>query len=167
MEELLKKISSYNILNNLLPGAVLIAVFPSSEISKFCTSNTFFGAIICYVTGVVVSRIGSLLLEPALKKIANHEAYEDFISASAKDAKIVELSETNNTFRTLASTGICYMAIVGISAADSNWSLSSTYPVTTKILCAALLSGLFVASYRKQTGYICKRVRAACDSENA
>ncbi|MCP5534780.1 MAG: hypothetical protein H7A51_00925 [Akkermansiaceae bacterium] len=165
MEELLKKITSYNILNNLLPGVVLVAAFPDSEISKFCTSNSFFGAIICYVTGVVVSRIGSLLLEPALKKIAKHEPYADFIAASTKDPKIAELSETNNTFRTLASTGICYMAIVGMSAADSNWSLLSTYPVTTKIVCAALLSGLFVFSYRKQTDYICKRVRAACDSE--
>ncbi len=165
MEELLKKLTSYNILNNLLPGVVLIAAFPESEIAKFCTENPFFGAVICYVTGVIVSRIGSLVLEPALKKIAPHEPYTDFISASSKDSKITELSESNNTFRTLASTGVCYMAIVVVLAADSKWSLSSNWPTTTKLVCAALLSVLFILSYRKQTGYICKRVRAACDSD--
>lgn len=165
MEELLKKITSYNILNNLLPGVVLIAAFPDSEITKFCTKSAFFGAIVCYVTGVIVSRIGSLILEPALKKIAPHEPYPDFISASSKDPKITELSESNNTYRTLASTGICYIAIVIILAADSKWSLSSTYPLATQLVCAALLSALFIFSYRKQTGYICKRVRAACNSE--
>ena len=167
MEELLKKITSYNILNNLLPGVVLIAAFPDSEITKFCTANAFFGAIVCYVTGVIVSRIGSLILEPALKKIAPHETYGDFITASSKDSKIAELSETNNTFRTLASTGICYIAIVVILAADSKYSLSTTYPVTTQLVCAALFSALFIFSYRKQTGYICKRVRASCDSDKA
>ena len=45
MEELLKKITSYNILNNLLPGVVLIAAFPGSELTKFCTDNAFFGAM--------------------------------------------------------------------------------------------------------------------------
>lgn len=167
MEELLKKITSYNILNNLLPGVVLIAAFPGSELTQFCTENAFFGAIVCYVTGVIVSRIGSLILEPALKKIAPHEPYADFVAASSRDSKIAELSETNNTYRTLASTGICYIAIVIILAADTKWSLSATYPVFTQLVCAVLLSALFIFSYRKQTGYICKRVRAACDSEKA
>jgi hypothetical protein len=165
MEEILKKLTSYNILNNLLPGAVLIAAFPNSEITKFCTANTFIGAIICYVTGVVVSRIGSLVLEPALKKMAPHEPYTDFIVASSKDPKIAELSETNNTFRTLASTGICYMAIVLVSIADAKWFFITNFPMTTKLICAALLSGLFIFSYRKQTSFICKRVRTACDSD--
>lgn len=167
MEEILKKLTSYNILNNLLPGVALIAAFPDSKITKFCTENVFFGVIICYITGVIVSRIGSLILEPVLKRVSAHEPYADFINASSKDSKIAELSETNNTYRTLASTSICYIATVIIMAVDSKWSLSSTYPLSTQLICATLLSTLFIFSYIKQTGYICKRVRAVCDSKKA
>ena len=145
----------------------MIAAFPGSELTKFCTENAFFGAIVCYVTGVIVSRIGSLIVEPALKKIAPHEPYANFTTASSKDSKIAELSETNNMFRTLASTGISYIAIVIVLTADSKLSLSSTYPLATQLICAALLSTLFIFSYRKQTNYICQRVRKACDSEKA
>ena len=98
MKELFDKLSSYNIFNYLFPG-VLFAVLANNLTSyKVLMDNILIGAFVYYFIGLVVSRVGSLILEPLLKlvRILHFASYKDFVRASKIDGKIELLSEINN-----------------------------------------------------------------------
>ena len=69
MKELLDKLSSYNIFNYLFPG-VLFVVF-LSKVSNYdlIQKDIITGAFLYYFIGLVISRVGSLFIEPFLKRI--------------------------------------------------------------------------------------------------
>ncbi len=109
MKDLLEKLSSHNIFNYLFPG-ILVAVL-STAVSSFdlLVDDIVVGVFLYYFYGLVVSRIGSLVLEPILKRIrvVRFAPYADFVAASRIDEKIDMFSEQNNLYRTLASTFLC------------------------------------------------------------
>src|SRR3989344_9085378 len=105
MDSILEKLSSYNIFNYLLPG-VLFAVFGELATGYSFTYNDLLVALfLYYFIGLVVSRFGSLVLEPLAKRIGlvKFVEYPQFLKAAAVDPKIEVLSEANNTYRTLLS----------------------------------------------------------------
>ena len=63
------------------------------------------GLFLYYFIGLIISRIGSLILEPFLKliKFVRFADYEDYVMASKSDPKIDLFSEQNNMYRTLCS----------------------------------------------------------------
>src|SRR6516225_1970768 len=103
MKELLDKLSSYNLFNYFLPGTVFAAVAQRISRHTFKDNNIVIELFTYYFIGLIISRIGSLVLEPMFKKtkFVRFAAYKDFIAASAKDPDIKILSEQNNMFRTL------------------------------------------------------------------
>jgi len=105
MKEIIEKLSSYNIFNYLLPGIVF-----SILTSKFTSTNLIFdnliiGAFLYYFIGLVISRVGSVIIEPLLKRIKflKFADYKDFVSVSKTDNKLEILSEANNMYRTFVS----------------------------------------------------------------
>jgi hypothetical protein len=99
MKDLLDKLSSYNIFNYLLPG-VLYAAFAEAFTSfHFVHKDPVVGVFLYYFFGSVISRVGSLLVEPIMKRLnfINFAPYEDFVRATEADPKLEVLSETNNT----------------------------------------------------------------------
>lgn len=68
MEKFLEKISSYNILNNFVPGAVFM--YLSDEIFgiDLLVENQILNIVLIYFVGMIASRIGSLWIEEVLKK---------------------------------------------------------------------------------------------------
>ncbi len=159
MKELLDKISSYNLFNYLLPGILFVAILNTFTTYSFPLDNLVVGAFEFYFIGLVVSRFGSLFIEPVLKKVSflKFANYSDFVSASQKDSKIEILSEVNNMYRTLSS-----LLILLILLKLFEW-IEFKLPVLKEwnlhILIAFLLV-LFLCSYRKQTEYITKRIKA-------
>lgn len=159
MKELLDKLSSYNIFNYLLPG-ILFAVFVDGLTSlQIQQKDIVIGVFIYYFFGSIVSRIGSLFIEPALRKagIVKFAGYEDFVRVSKADPKLDVLSEANNMYRTLCSLMVCVGVVVLYDKASISW------PVLQTAAPAVLIVGLFflyIYSYRKQTAYITKRIEA-------
>lgn len=165
LEKLLEKLSSYNLLNNLLPGAIfchlLSVLYGYSFLGNDLTENLF----IYYFMGVVISRIGSTVIEPILKetKFVIFADYKEFVKASRRDGQIDILSETNNTYRTLIG-----MALL-LALTKVYMLLCSTNPMVNMIGPYVLLIGLiilFVFSYKKQTEYIRKRVETINELAN-
>lgn len=105
MGDLINKISSYNLFNYLFPGIVFVALSKEITAYSFVQQDILVGAFLYYFIGLVISRFGSLVVEPILKKIKFIEFadYKDFVVASQKDPQIEILSEANNTYRTLLS----------------------------------------------------------------
>ena len=105
MKELIDKISSYNLFNYLFPGVLYVLISKEITVYDMVQENIILGVFFYYFIGLVVSRVGSLIIEPLMKKIklVKFVDYQDFISASKHDNKIKLFSEINNMYRTLIS----------------------------------------------------------------
>jgi len=157
VKDLVDKISSYNLFNNLLPG--ILFVFIISELTSFnlILENNFIGVFFYYFVGMIISRLGSLIIEPLLKwiKFIKFADYKDYLVACQKDSKIDLLSEGNNTFRTLIAL---FFAILLTVVYDKIAICLCIPSENTYIGVIIGLLILFLLSYRKQTNFITKRV---------
>lgn len=157
MEKCFEKLSSYNFLNNLLPGAIFDLGLKYFVGINLLQNNILDNLFIYYFTGLIISRCGSIIIEPILRKIkfVNFASYNDFLIASKVDSKIDILSETNNTYRTFLSAAILILLIkLGYSLVRQN-VLALGLSQYLIVLCLVIM---FAISYRKQTSYIKKRV---------
>ena len=158
MKELFEKLTSYNIFNYLLPG-VLFAVIGSQLTNyELLLDNIVIGLFVYYFFGLIISRFGSLILEPLLKrlKILHYAPYDDFLNASKIDQKIELLSEQNNMYRTLLSLFVCLLLLLAFNFIDETYPVFSRY---SSILVIILIILLFIFSYRKQTNFIKARIK--------
>jgi len=159
MNELLTKLSSYNVFNYLFPGIVF--VFLAGEVIHYpiAQRDILTGAFLYYFAGMVVSRFGSLVVEPILKWVSfvKFADYKDFVVASQKDAKLEVLSEVNNTYRTLASLFILLLLLKLYVLLEGKLPCLKEWDATILSLALVLM---FLLSYRKQTSYITKRIKA-------
>jgi hypothetical protein len=160
VKELLDKLSSYNVFNYLLPGVIFAVLAEAFTSFHFIQKDIVLGVFFYYFVGLVVSRIGSLTVEPFLKRVGfvTFSDYSDFISAVKRDSKIELLSEANNMYRTfcaliasLMALKICEYFLV---------ALPNTKQWVGELTIVALLV-LFGLSYRKQTHYVVSRVQHA------
>jgi hypothetical protein len=148
-----------NVFNYLLPGIVFAAL--AGEITHYpiVQGNIVASGFLYYFVGLVASRFGSLIIEPVLKRLSfiQFADYKDFVGASSKDPKLEVLSEVNNTYRTLCSVFSLslllklYVRIEGRFPFLKGWD---------SIVLVVLLLIMFLFSYREQTSYIRKRIKA-------
>lgn len=169
MEEILaqivEKISSYNIVNNLYPGILFVYVLKIMFGTNLLSNNWFENLIVFYFVGMVLSRIGSIVIEPVMKKIKiiKYAPYQDYVKASSIDPLVGTLSETNNTYRTLLSTFICaFVYKLGAPINEVCLKNKITFLQENKdwILLTVLIL-LFVFSYVKQTS-LCAKKSGVC-----
>ena len=164
MKNIIDKISSYNFFNYLLPG-ILFAVAANSLTSySFIQDNLIVGAFIYYFIGLVISRFGSLVIEPILKRISflKFADYKDFAYASKKDSQINIFSEENNMYRTFCSMFILLIFLRIYYFVNIKFPMLELWNTYFLII---LLLLMFLFSYRKQTQYITKRIRAVLNKD--
>lgn len=157
MKELIERMSSYNLFNYLLPGVLFVVIIEEITTISLITDNMVLASFICYFVGMVISRVGSLIVERPLKTIGflKFKDYKDFVKASQKDAMLGTLSEQNNTYRTLVSMIIMVGVTKGYDMLSAKWAFLEEWKLLVALL---LLLVLFLAAYRKQTGYIASRI---------
>src|SRR3989338_5525407 len=159
MKEVLDKITSYNLFNYLLSGVLFVMFLEKFTVFSLIQEDLITGAFVYYFVGLVISRFGSLVIEPVLKRTSflRPASYSDFISASKSDQKIESLSETNNMYRTFVAMVVLLLLLKAYELFSSSLSFLSGYSL--HILLTILLI-MFLLSYRKQTQYITKRINA-------
>ncbi|HIF9419665.1 TPA: hypothetical protein ACX6R7_003496 [Photobacterium damselae] len=164
MSELLNKISSYNIFNYLLPGVVFVAILKLVSPFDLTQEDMLTGAFFYYFIGLVISRIGSIIIEPILKliRILEFAPYGDYLLASKKDTLLTTLSEQNNMLRTFCSVFLCIGTIMLYEKLLVSYPFIATYLPEGAI---GFLLLLFVLSYKKQTDYIRNRVKKKNEQE--
>ncbi len=163
MKELLDKISSYNIFNCLLPGTLFSVIVSNITDLNLIQSDLLVGVFVYYFIGLIISRIGSLVIEPILKKIkfVKFADYEDFVRVSCKDKTLEILSESNNMYRTFISLFLLSILLKLYFIFESKWIF--LYRWNSWIVVILLLL-MFLFSYRKQTKYITKRINSQKDN---
>lgn len=159
IKEIFDKISSYNIFNNLLPGILFVFITKAFIGLDLVQENNFIGAFLYYFIGMVISRIGSIIIEPFLKKIkfVKFSDYKKYVAASKKDEKIELFSEINNTYRTLLSMLTTAGVLKVYIWIKTFYGISHS---TSMMIVLLSILFLFLFSYRKQTSYITKRIEA-------
>lgn len=157
MKDLLQKISSYNIFNYLLPGVVFVTLLRLLTKYELIIDDFIVGVFFYYFIGLIINRIGSLVIEPIIKKtlLVKFFDYRKFISASRKDEKIDLFSEVNNMYRTFISMFLILLLIIIYE--KFSLLLSISHFVMT-LIGLILLIILFIFSYKKQSEYINKRI---------
>ena len=157
MDEVLKKISSYNLFNYLFPGVMFAFLIENSTNYKLIQENLIVGAFLYYFLGLVISRLGSVVVEPLLKKVklVKFVEYSDFVRVCKTDDKLEVLSEQNNVYRTLTSLIVFFLLFQAFEFCAEHYSLLREFKIT---IFLSLLLVLFLASYRKQTDYITTRI---------
>ncbi len=158
MNDILSKLSSYNLFNYLLPGIIFVVVASKFTHFSFVQQDIILGLFFYYFIGLVISRFGSLAIEPFLRRLSfiKFVEYKDFIVASKKDEKVELLSEVNNTYRTICSLFALlillklYEGIEDVFPALKDWS---------GIILIILLLIIFLFAYRKQTIFVVKRIK--------
>ena len=165
MREFFDKLSSYNIFNYLLPGTIFAGLGEQLTSYQLIQDNLLIGLFLYYFIGLVISRIGSLTVEPFLKwiKFVQFADYKDYTKASESDPKVEIFSEQNNMYRTLCSLSIM-LAFLKIYDEVIKDNLLGGAHTNDAIFLIGLL-GLFLFSYKKQTQYVVKRVRIALEKE--
>lgn len=164
MDKFIDKISSYHLLTNLVPGTVFCLLVNRFTSFTLPTGTSIADFIAFYFIGVVISRFGSIIIEPIFRKlkIVKYANYTQFLTAEKTDAKIQPLNESNNLFRALLS---CSVLFSGVYLYEF---LGSKYPfllaIKVPVLCVAMIV-MFALSYRKQTSIIRNRVEHACKTK--
>lgn len=157
MDDLLAKISSYNVFTNLLPGVVFCFVATNVFGYPLMPDDVVAGVFFYYFVGMIISRVGSLVVEPLLiwMKLVEYADYKDYVAAAKVDEKIPELLETNNMYRSgvALAAALLSLAILERIKGWFGWSTS-----TVSLFALSALALIMVASFSKQTTYIRKRV---------
>lgn len=156
MGKFIEKLDSYELMTSLLPGAffcISLKIFCGIE---FPIENVVEEIVVYYFLGLIINRIGSIIVKPFLLKInvIKEAAYDEYVNAEKKDSKIKVLMETCNYYRSMM-TGCLLLLIMkcvfwcplNISWFQENWR---------GILLLGLIV-LFLAAYRKQMNFVCKR----------
>ena len=159
---IIEKLSQYNFLTNILPGTVLCILLHYLVGYKLMLENSYLSGILFYFVGMINGRFSSLVVEPLLKKtkVIVFAPYKNFVLAEKEDAKITQLSQENNTYRSYVS-----VMIVTLAAYVYKYTLAeySFFQQNGIFILFALLVLLFIFSYRKQTEYVKRRVDTAIE----
>jgi len=159
MKELLDKISSYNIFNYLLPGVIYSVVMDQWSNVTFMQESFITNAFFFYFIGLVISRVGSMVVEPLLRKtgFVKFSEYSDFVKVEKDDKKLEILSEVNNMYRTLISLFLLVLSSKTYLMTAKYYEWKESTNIWAVSFCLLII---FLFSYRKQTSYITKRIKA-------
>lgn len=168
LEKIAEQISAYEIFNHIVPGAVYTILADRFTAFSFLTGRILPDIIIFYFAGVVIGRIGSLLIEKPLshkgkrtgKAFLERAPYNDYLKAEKKDTehKLNQLLTANNMYRSLASTSaLLFFSVLADCLLPALPAGVVFRRIVILIACIPLIL-LFLFSLRKQTRYIAKRV---------
>lgn len=154
MDKFLDKISAYQFLNYMIPGTLFLVLVDVLGIYVLPLDNVLHMLFGGYCSGMVLSRIGSLLLEYYLKKwkFVVYAPYSDYKDAESKDSKVGVLSTENNMYRTFFSLFLTLLLLFGLNLIPCVKEFMHTPWMA--LIAIVLLTLLFLFAYRKQTSYV-------------
>ena len=165
IKEILKffseKVSSYQIFTFLFPGAVFLALLSIVYSKPVPETNIWEKLFLCYTVGMIISRIGTLVLEEFLFSLSNlcgqflvRIDYKKIIQAERKDTKVNMLLQVSNTYRTMAAVFLTLLIVAAVNKCTS-LDLQFSYAL---LWFNAIMVLLFSLSFIKQYNYAKKRV---------
>lgn len=156
-EKIVDKLSAYQLFNYFFPGIIFNYGIEQITSFRIAPDDILYRVFVYYISGMILSRIGSTIIEPVYKKICCvvYARYSDFLKASQKDSKIDILLMENNTYRTLIS--VFFIMLLFYLCDQIEWIHNNYDSIYVVVINLLLLIGLMTLSFRKQTSFIRKR----------
>lgn len=153
MDEILKKISAYDLLNTMIPGAALVFFLKVYGYFDFEAGDALFLVILAYILGVIASRVGSLILESiALKFDWFERDYAGYIQVEQDDDRLLTLTTIANMYRTLAGS-VVVLAVLALGSL-----VPDAFRTWLYIIYSAASFLLFLLGWIKQEHYVQRRL---------
>lgn len=154
VNSLFNRLSSYQLLAILLPGASLLGymkIFLCIDIKV--DENVWWFLLSSYVTGVILSRIGSVVIEGIMKKFSYIKKYDiqKYINKRKEDDLVETLLSFANLYRSFSAVFLT-LPIISILKGYKPDEHCTMYILYLLSLI------LFVFSFYKQYGYFCNSV---------
>lgn len=161
LTKLVERISAYEFLNSIIPGAVYCVLVDRLTSFTTLSSNFFVNLILFYFVGTIINRIGSFLVGFVIgRRIKEKLApYEEYVAAEAKQGRVRGLMTIRNMYRSFAAVAVCILLTKSLSWL---WPSISNEWIKRAIIvvgCIGIIV-LFGAAYVRQTGFVTKRVKA-------
>lgn len=154
---LIKSISRYEFLNNLIPGVMLCYILKSIGYD-FIDNNWLINFIIYYFAGLINSRFSSLIIESLCKKTSfiKWRDYSSYSKAKMKRPFIATMQELANMYRSMAFVFMIALFFVLYKQISKHCILFDNNDYWIGLI---LLFILFIFSYRKQVNnYVVKNI---------
>jgi hypothetical protein len=157
MNDFLSKLSSYHLFNYLVPGVVFgvlarqVVPYPAGP------HDIATWAFLAYFVGLVVSRFGSLVVEPLLRysKFMQFWDFDELSNYSKDDPHLSVLYEVSNMYRTVASGFLLLLLLKMYVKLEARCPILQEWNTT---ILAVLMLVMFLFAYKKQTLYMMKRI---------
>ncbi len=164
MKAVVEKLSAYSIFGYLLPGSLFVILGERLTAFSLIQRSWIVGIVLYYFIGLVISRVGSLIVKPILERIGFVEEppYADYVEASASDSRIGVLSARNNLFRTLCAM---VMMLIGLKIGEKVIGILPWGADVYDFIMLVGLFTLFLLSYRKQAQEVVRQVRYMREKE--
>lgn len=158
ISEITKKISHYEIINNLIPGFVLFVILTQIGFQQLFIEEVWVKVVVCYILGLINSRFSSLVVEGLSRKLKFIEwrDYAKYNETKAKRPFVATLQENANMYRSFASLFLLslFAAFYKLICGNCSWMQSNGYWIVL-----ILLFLLYIFSYRKQVNdYVVKNI---------
>lgn len=153
MNEIIQKISAYDLMNTLVPGCLLTYSLRLLGFLDLGSTDVLAEVVLAYLLGLVGSRVGSIVLEPlAVKfKCIRHD-YSAYVIAQRRDERVTSLTTVANMYRSLAGSMLvlAVLALGNLVPASYRTWLYLGYGISCFIL--------MLLAWLKQEGYVEKRI---------
>lgn len=161
MNDIIQKISAYDLMNTLIPGGLLTYALQPLGYLDLSTTDVLVEAALAYLLGLIGSRVGSLVLEPLAIKLGliQHD-YSAYVVAQKRDERLTALTTIANMYRALTGS-VLVLGILALGAlvpAGHRVGLYLGYGVASFVL--------LLCSWLKQDGYVGKRIELYREESN-
>ena len=157
ISSLIKSLSRYEFINNLIPGVLLCYILKHIGYD-FIGNNWFTNLIVGYYAGLINSRFSSLIIEEICRKLSFIEwrDYDSYNKAKESRPFITTMQELANMYRALTSVFI--IALLALLYKKISiyciWLDNNDFWIGLILLLI-----LFLCSYRKQVNnYVIKNI---------
>lgn len=156
LKSLVAKLSSYQFFNFIFPGSLFLGILLYVGINIKLIDNIWWFLLASYSIGICVSRVGSLIIEEALKHYNYIEEYDIKVYATKlkEDCFTGVLLEIANMYRTLSALGLILIVV-------SLFFVCQKECITFWILffVGLCLTILFTKSFIKQYNYLIDKLK--------
>lgn len=157
MDKIFEALNHYDIVTCLIPGMVFCQLTDWIYGTRLIEGNSITLMIISYVLGIVVGRIGSVIIEPICEdtKIIVKADYERWRKAASQCEEVKTLTTKSTVYRSwiaLMLIQIILLFIFPLSAFAADIGRCNLF------FGQFIVFVLLILSYRKQIDYVRKRV---------
>jgi hypothetical protein len=163
MATLMDKIGSYNLFNYFVPGVIFALLATAYTPHSFVQPELATGVFVYYFIGMVLSRVGSLVVEPILltslpaKEAYSYDEYAKATLSEKKGVMLPILLEVTNTYRTIAAALVMLLLLKMESFAAHETIAAAELGIASLLFLGAVL---FSFAFRKQRKYVAVQVKA-------